>query len=76
VQTTFNTQINTTIGIPTTMNINGIERTKYNSIDIWKFKEALPFLSTQSDVSFLDSQQIRGPRTLPRGKKLPAKAER
>ena len=76
VQTTFKTQIKAAIGIPTIMNIKGIVSTMYNNIDIWKFREALPFLSTQSDESLRDSQQISGPKTLPSGKKLPAKAER
>ena len=76
MQITFNMIRNMTIGIPTIMIHNGIERTRYKSIDNSKLRDDLPLRSTQRDSSFLVNQQIRGPIMLPKGKKNPAKAER
>ena len=51
-------------------------RTIYNKIESWKFRACLPLKSIHCDSSFLDSQQIRGPRIPPKGKKYPANEER
>ena len=55
--------------IPTMRNISGIHKSMYNAIDNWKLRLALPFLSTHSESSFLDSQKIIGPIMPPNGKK-------
>jgi len=64
------------IGIPMIIRQRGAARTVYKSMDISKFIEALPFLSTHTDSSLRDNQQISGPIILPNGKKNPANAER
>ena len=74
MQTIFRVPSMKIIGNPIIIKHNGIQRTKYKSIDNWKFKEAFPFSFTQVDSSFLDNQQIKGPIIPPKGKKKPAKA--
>jgi len=62
---------------PIKMKHKGATRIQYNKIDRLKFIAVLPFSSTQAESSFLESQQISGPMTPPKGigKKL-AKPER
>jgi hypothetical protein len=76
MQTIFRTPRKIIIGMPMIIRQRGAARIIYNSIDNWKFNEALPFWFTQSDSSFLDNQQISGPMIPPKGKKKPANPER
>jgi hypothetical protein len=64
------------IGMPTTIKQRGIASTVYSSNESWKFREDLPLKLTHSDSSFLEIQQMIGPRIPPNGKKYPAKADR
>jgi hypothetical protein len=68
-QTSSRTARKIRMGIPTIMKHRGNASTIYRSIDIWKFRDALPFSLTQADSSFFDSQQISGPIIPPKGKK-------
>jgi len=63
-------------GIPTIMKHSGMSKMVYSNIEIWKLSADLPFMSTHSDWSFLDTQQINGPIIPPKGKKYPAKVDR
>lgn len=76
MQTIFIVPIIMMIGMPIIIKIRGIARTRYRSIESWKFIEAFPFSFTQVDSSFLDNQHTNGPIIPPKGKKKPAKADR
>lgn len=76
IQMTLRNPRNITMGIPIMMKHNGIARTIYSKIEIWKFRDDFPFWSIHWESSFLDNQQISGPIIPPKGKKNPANAER
>lgn len=63
-------------GIPTIIKHNGIRSIVYKSKDRWKLSAAFPFSFIQVDSSRLASQQIRGPRIPPKGKRKHANADK